>query len=116
MSSSRDITEKLETACKACGWYGEVKVHHLMLSEALAEIISLRKRFAKAERSLKAAGFEDRGGEAWKPPMGPNPFKIPRIPRDMCEHPAIRLGMYGSPVCADCGVTVAIVAKPTEAE
>ncbi|MCA3007922.1 MAG: hypothetical protein INH34_06115 [Phycisphaerales bacterium] len=40
------------------------------------EADALRSRLERAERNLKAAGFEDRGGKDWAPPIGPSPLRL----------------------------------------
>ena len=37
-----------------------------------AEIARLRAELAKAKRALERAGFVDKGGEGWAPPLGPS--------------------------------------------
>lgn len=37
-----------------------------------AEIARLRAELAKAKRALERAGFVDKGGEEWAPPLGPS--------------------------------------------
>lgn len=48
------------------------------LEEELAwqERCDHKARADKAEASLKAAGYTDRGGECWVPPLGPNPSPL----------------------------------------
>ncbi|MBN3839294.1 hypothetical protein [Burkholderia sp. Ac-20349] len=39
----------------------------------------LQARVVRAERALKSAGFEDKGGEDWRPPLGRPPLSPERI-------------------------------------
>ena len=40
------------------------------------QLDAANKRLDRAERSLRGAGWEDRGGEEWAPPIGPDPSPL----------------------------------------
>ena len=77
--------------CKICGYYGDLyddgicnrlgceRIRSRRQQEELAKDIkksieALEKRALRAERALKRAGFEDKGGQEWKPPINKDSF------------------------------------------
>ncbi|HDR9163623.1 TPA: hypothetical protein QDB28_004027 [Burkholderia vietnamiensis] len=73
----RLILRRADAARDAFGPSSDPRPHLPPLGANVAAI--LQTRVARAERALKGAGFEDKGGDEWRPPVGRPPLAPERI-------------------------------------
>lgn len=68
-------------------WSDRLKEESAKLEASHRAHAETQAKFEKAERSLLTAGFQDLGGTAWKPPLGPVPdfIKIERLQEQLAE-------------------------------